>query len=378
MSAQTTFDARPVVEGLIRRAVEARASDVHVEPVAEGYELRYRVDGLLETVDRVPRDMGRGIVLRLMVMGQLLTYKLDIPQEGRVRVEVAGRGGVDLRLAVMPVAHGLRAVVRLPAELVQPRTLEELGLPARVLAGLKGFAGAETGMLLLTGPAGSGKTTTIYALLEYLAATCPGISILSIEDPVERVLKGVTQVEVSAAGPMTYERALMSLLRQDPQILMMGEIRDAATASVAVQAALSGHRLICTLHAGHPGGAIARLIEMGIAPYQLTSSVYAVVTQRLLRRRAGEVYLGRVPVGEIGFVDSHIREAILRRADGEELRNLFGKQPGYDSMRASAEELIRQGITDSAEVVRVLGPSSPAGITSDSEREARNDGGPAR
>jgi general secretion pathway protein E len=355
MSAETTFDARPVVEGLIRRAVEARASDVHVEPVAEGYELRYRVDGLLETVDRVPRDMGRGIVLRLMVMGQLLTYKLDIPQEGRVRVEVGGRAGVDLRLAVMPVAHGLRAVVRLPAELVQPRTLDELGLPARVLAGLKGFARAETGMLLVTGPAGSGKTTTIYALLEYLAATCAGISILSIEDPVERVLKGVTQVEVSAAGPMTYERALMSLLRQDPQILMMGEIRDAATASVAVQAALSGHRLICTLHAGHPGGAIARLIEMGIAPYQLTSSVYAVVTQRLLRRRADGAYLGRVPVGEIGFVDSHIREAILRRADGEDLRNMFGKQPGYDSMRASAEELIRQGITDAAEVVRVLG-----------------------
>ena len=351
-----SFDARPAVETLLQRAVEARASDIHVEPVAEGYELRARVDGLLQTLDRVPEDVGRGIVLRLMVMAELLTYKLDIPQEGRMRLPAAGaQRELDLRLAVMPVAHGLRAVIRLPAELIQPRTLETLGLPDSALQCLHDFARAEAGMLLITGPAGSGKTTTIYALLEHIAAAQRGISIISLEDPVERVLTGVTQIEISPQGAMTYDRALMSVLRQDPQVLMMGEIRDAATASIAVQATLSGHRLICTLHAGHPGGAIARLLEMGIAPYQLTSSLYAVMTQRLLRRRGKDGYFGRIPVAEIGRLDPAARTAILARSDGEQLRNLFGLQPGHVTIRAAAETLVQQGLTDAAEVERVLG-----------------------
>jgi len=344
-------------DGVLVRAMEAGASDVHLEPIAGGYEVKFRVDGVLETVERVPEDVGRSAVLRLMVMAQLLTYRLDIPQEGRVRFGLPGDGGrpVDLRLAVIPVAHGLRAVVRLPAELSQPRVLKELGLPAGCVAGLEGFARSDSGMLLVTGPAGSGKTTTIYALLEYLAAESPGLSIITLEDPIERLLKGITQIEVTPHGQLTYERALKSILRQDPQVLMLGEIRDAGTASLAVQAALSGHRLIATLHAGDPATAISRLLEMGLEPYQITSSIYGVLTQRLVRKRDGEKYRGRVPVAEFGGMSGEIGKAVLGRADANELRKLFDSQPGHVRLSAVADALMAEGVTDEAEIRRVLG-----------------------
>ena len=360
---QAQPDARVLVDELLNAAARRLASDVHVEPTAEGYEVRYRVDGLLETVGRYDRDTGRSIVGRLMVMGHLLTYRLDVPQEGRVSAVLASAGTdapVELRLAVMPTTHGLRAAVRMPAELVQPRALETLGLPASVLEGLRRFAGADAGMLVVTGPAGSGKTTTIYALLEHIARTSPGLSIISLEDPVERDLPGVTQIEVSPFGELTYERSLRSILRQDPQVLALGEIRDAATASLAVQAALSGHRLLCTLHAASPGGAIARLFEMGLEPYQVTSALFGVLNQRLLRRRLGDGdagYRGRVPVAELALMDDPLREAILRRADAQTLRRVIGQQPGYADLRQAAQLLVEQGLTDAAEVGRVLGPA---------------------
>ncbi len=292
-----------------------------------------------------------------MVLAQLLTYRLDIPQEGRIHTVVEGGPDrpLDLRLAIMPVAHGLRAVVRLPADLTEAKSLENLALPTAALEGLKRFARTDAGMLLVTGPAGSGKTTTIYALLEYIAATNPGLSIIALEDPIERLIRGVTQIEVTPHGQMTYDRALQSILRQDPQVLMLGEIRNAATASVAVQAALSGHRLIATLHAGEPATALARLLEMGIEPYQITSTVFGVLTQRLVRRREGEGYRGRVPVGEFGELEAGTRAAVLRRADAEELRTIFKNQAGHLSLRMAAERLVAEGITDLGEVRRVLG-----------------------
>ena len=184
-------------------------------------------------------------------------------------MEVAGEGArpTARRVAVMPTTHGPRAAVRLAGRLDQPRSLEDLGLPAQVLAGIKRYAVSDAGMLIVTGPAGSGKTTTLYALLSYIAGISPGLSMVALEDPVERDVAGVTQIEVKPFGELTYERALRSILRQDPQVLMLGEVRDAATASLAVQAALSGHRLACTLHAGTPAEAIARLLEMGVEPY---------------------------------------------------------------------------------------------------------------
>ena len=354
-------DVPRLVDELLELAVRRCASDVHVEPTAGGCDVRLRTDGVLETVAAHDVASGRAIVTRLMVMSHLLTYRLDVPQEGRCAFASPSAGReIELRISVMPTTHGLRAAVRLPAELVQPRTLDELNLPPRVLEALKRFAAADAGMLIVTGPAGSGKTTTLYALLEHVARTSPGLSIISLEDPVERDLPGVTQIQVSSFGELTYERALRSILRQDPQVLMLGEIRDSATASLALQAALSGHRLVCTMHAATPGGVVARLLEMGCEPYQITSALWGVVAQRLLRRvnenpSDGARYRGRVPVAEVVELDARLRTAILERADAETLARAYREQPGYESLRASASHLISENVSDDAEVVRVLG-----------------------
>ena len=186
------------------------------------------------------------------------------------------------------------------------------------------------------------------------------MSIISLEDPVERDLPGVTQIQVSTFGELTYERALRSILRQDPQVLMLGEIRDSATASLALQAALSGHRLVCTMHAATPGGAIARLLEMGCEPYQITSAVWGVVAQRLLRRVdpemwGGSRYRGRTPVAEFVELDAALRPAILQRADAGTLASAYRQQAGYESLRDNARQLVARSLSDDAEVVRVLG-----------------------
>ena len=356
-------DAISLVNEILEAAIRAAASDVHVEPTAAGTQIKLRVDGLLQTHSEVTADVGRSVVARLMVMAQLLTYRQDIPQEGRLSVAVGEEGNLlELRVSVMPTTHGLRAAVRMPAELIQPRSMEELGLPAGVLRGLKRFAGCDSGMLIVTGPAGSGKTTTIYALLEHIARVSPGLSLVALEDPVERDIPGVTQIEVQPFGQLTYERALRSILRQDPQVLMLGEIRDAATASLAAQAALSGHRLICTLHASSPGGAVARLMEMGLEPYRITSAMYGVLAQRLLRRlnedAAPQRYKGRVPAAEFVPMTALLRAAILTGADASELQQIAAKEEDYHSLRDSADSLVAQHFTDHAEVCRVLGDAA--------------------
>ncbi|HYO08715.1 MAG TPA: ATPase, T2SS/T4P/T4SS family [Tepidisphaeraceae bacterium] len=353
-------DARLLVDQILGEAVSRKASDVHFEPTPAGLEVRFRVDGLLEAVQAHDAQVGRSLVTRLMVMAHLLTYRLDVPQEGRASVALAGAPTpVDVRLSVMPTVHGLRAAVRMPADLVQPHRLEQLNLPAAVVAGLDRFARGDAGMLILTGPAGSGKTTTIYALLQHVAATSPGLSIVALEDPVERQLAGVTQIEVSPFGELTYERTLRSILRQDPQVLMLGEIRDGATASLAVQAALSGHRLVSTLHAATPAGAVQRLIEMGVEPYQVTSALFGIVAQRLLRRKSSAGgYAGRLPAAEFVEMDDPLRQAVLRRADASELRKIYAAQPAYRPMRDAAGDLLSTGLTDADELRRVFGETS--------------------
>ncbi|MBI1370967.1 MAG: type II/IV secretion system protein [Planctomycetes bacterium] len=345
-----TADPKASVESLLDRALARDASDIHLDPQAQAYHIRLRIDGVLSEVERIEPGVARSMVARLMVMAQLLTYRLDIPQEGRLRVGVH-----DLRVSVMPTTHGLRAVVRLPAELTQPRQLEALGLPEAVAAGLMRFAAGDGGMLLLTGPAGAGKTTTIYALLEYITRTQPGVSVLSLEDPVERDLAGVTQIEITPHGPMSYERALRSMLRQDPQVLMIGEIRDSETASAAIGAALSGHRLIATLHAGSPAAAIARLMEMQLKPYQITSALFGVIAQRLVRRRDGAGYRGRVPIAEFAAMDEPLRRAVLEGHDAATMSAMLAERPGYQTLRAAAAAAIEAGLTDRDEVQRVLG-----------------------
>ena len=353
----TTVDARQAVDRVLARAVDRRASDIHLEPTRQGYDLRFRVDGLLETIEQLDTNTGRSYVNRLMVAAKMLTYRLDIPQEGRLSIDLPDtEKELDLRLSVMPTTHALRAVVRLPAELIQPKALDQLGLSDRSMRGLTDFAQADSGMLILCGPAGSGKTTTIYALLQHIVQTDPGLSVIALEDPVERDIPGVTQIEVSPFGELTYEKVLRSLLRQDPQVLALGEVRDAQSASIAVQAALSGHRLITTLHASSPAGAVVRLIEMGIEPYQVASALFGVASMRLVRRVSEQGgYAGRAPLCEFAYADAALREAVIRQADMGTLSGILAKQPGYETLADTSRGLIDQGVTDEAEAQRVLG-----------------------
>lgn len=355
------IDAPRVIDTLIARAVDARASDLHLEPTAEGCEARLRVDGMLAVTDRFSRDAGRMLVQRVMVMAGLLTYRQDVPQEGRLSAPVQSLGrSIELRAAIMPTTQGMRAVLRLPAELVQPRTLEDLALPPQALSLVESYTRADAGMLLFAGPAGSGKTTSVYAMLSRIAANAPGLSIISIEDPVERDIAGVTQIEVAPFGELTYDRVLRSVLRQDPQVLAIGEVRDAPTAAVAVQAALTGHRLVTTLHAGSIGAAIVRLLDMGLEPYQVASSLHGVVATRLVRKlRASPSpasrYQGRVPIAEAAALDDALREAILQRRGAAELDAIIRARRGHASLDAVARSLVDAGITDAPEIARVLG-----------------------
>jgi general secretion pathway protein E len=368
IEAPAIADVRPLVEALLGEALRQRASDIHVEPALDGWEARFRIDGMLQTRRNLEPAVGRAVVSRLMVMARLLTYRLDVPQEGRLSIPADSPDrSVELRLSVMPTIHGLRAAVRMPAEHVQPAVLEDLDLPAGVLKGMADFIAADCGMMILTGPAGSGKTTTIYALLRRIQQADHGLSIVALEDPVERDLPGVTQIEVSPFGSLTYEKALRSILRQDPQVLMLGEIRDAATASLAVQAALSGHRLVTALHAASPAGALARLLEMGIEPYQITSSVFSIVAQRLIRRRSanGDGYHGRAPLAEFVAMDRALKKAVLDRGDADALADAYRGQPGYRTLHDVGQLLLQQGITDEAELARVidLAKQEPANVT---------------
>lgn len=350
--------APDVVSELIANALTCRASDLHLEPVESGYEARYRVDGILNVVAHFSAADGRSVVLRLMVLAKLLTYRPDVPQEGRIPSPTTAAAS-DLRVSIMPTARGPRAAVRLPGDLTAPKTVSDLGLPPETLNGLYGFASASTGMLIVTGPAGSGKTTLLYALLSHLIAISPGTSVVTLEDPVERLIPGITQIEVTPFGELTYERALRSMLRQDPQVLMLGEVRDAATARLAAHAATSGHRMLLTLHAADPATALRRLLDMGLEPHQLTSTVYGIVAVRLLRRTTPSgTYAGRIPVAEWVRMDKSVRDALLSSADASALRNSYQSQPGHVTLRQAAATLVDSNTTNLAEVTRVLGDPS--------------------
>jgi type II secretory ATPase GspE/PulE/Tfp pilus assembly ATPase PilB-like protein len=358
------FHAPEVVDRLLSQALASRASDLHVEPVAAGYEARLRIDGLLTVIGTYSADDGRALVTRLMVLAKLLTYRPDVPQEGRSTWTATGKAGpIELRISVMPTARGPRLAVRIPsASAADLGGLTDLGLPPELVADLRTYLGASSGMLIVTGPAGSGKTTLLYALLRELVLSRGGQSVVSLEDPVERLIDGVTQIEVSPFGELTYERALRSMLRQDPQVLMLGEVRDAPTARLAAQAASSGHRMLLTLHADDAASAIRRLLDMGLEPHQITSTLYAVVTLRLLRRLdpadpAG--YRGRIAVAEWVRLGQPLRDAILRADDADSLRLATRRQDNHQTLHAHALRLVQSGITDLAEVHRVLGTNHP-------------------
>jgi type II secretory ATPase GspE/PulE/Tfp pilus assembly ATPase PilB-like protein len=370
-------DVVALVDNLLEGAMNAGASDIHFEPTGAELVVKYRLDGVLETVEKLPKFLSENIIARLKVLGGLLTYRNDIPQEGRIEITGHNSQGVlDERLAVFPTIHGQRAVVRIFYQHRNLTELQQLGFSEAVYKTLKSVAFKNQGLLLLTGPAGSGKSTTLAAMLRFILRNFPGKSIVTLEDPVEIRVEGVTQVQITPFGEMTFPTALRSLLRQDPQVLMIGEIRDAETAKIAIEAALTGHFLMSTMHSGMPAAGFLRLLEMGIEPYQVTSSVCAILNQRLVRKLCDKCkkknektatfeivgckdclnagYKGRVLISEIVELNSELRKAIAQKTDLEKLETLL-KNQGHTNMLADGKRLIREGVTTVDELNRVCG-----------------------
>jgi len=373
----TPDDVVSIVADLLGKAVKSGASDVHFEPTESELIVKFRLDGVLSPIERLPKSLSDNVIARLKVLGGLLTYRNDIPQEGRILIaDSEEKAVVDQRLAVFPTIHGQRAVVRLIYKNRELTDIDQLGFSEDMSEDLRRIAAKNEGVLLLTGPAGSGKSTTMAAILRSILKRFPGKSVVTLEDPVEIRIDGATQVQISPHGELTYPTALRSLVRQDPQVLMIGEIRDAETAKIAIEAGLTGHLLMSTLHSGTPAGALLRLLEMGIEPYQVTSSITAVLNQRLVRRlcekckkKNGESglfepvgcencfntgYLGRVLIAEMVQLDGQLREAILAKADVDKLEAILSKK-GHSNMLEDGRRLIDKGITTQDELNKVCG-----------------------
>jgi general secretion pathway protein E len=279
--AESEYASRSL-DAVLAAARKAGVSDIHFQPTGEGLELKFRMDGVLTPVVAFPAQGAVNIIARLKVLAGLLTYHTDRPQEGRIRLP---QDDVEMRVCTFPTLHGERAVVRLFGGAERYQHLDDLGLPDDVLGPLRLLLSETSGAILVSGPAGSGKTTTVYACLREIARQGNGArNLVSIEDPIEVAVDGVAQSQVHLPAGLDLANGLRFLMRQDPEVIMVGEIRDRATADTAFQASLSGHLLLSTFHAGSAGETVGRLSDMGIEPYVLRSGLLAIVNQRLLRR----------------------------------------------------------------------------------------------
>jgi general secretion pathway protein E len=378
-----------LVNQMLVRALESRASDVHIEPFENQLKVRFRIDGILHEIESPPRQLKAAVISRLKILAQLNIAERRLPQDGRIKTRLAGKD-VDLRIATVPTLYGESVVIRLLERGQIFTQLDTLGFPPQQLARFDEMILKPHGMILVTGPTGSGKTTTLYGALQKI--NDPGKKIITIEDPVEYQLSGVNQIHVKPQIGLTFANGLRSIVRQDPDVIMVGEIRDAETAEIAVQAALTGHLVFSTLHTNDAAGAISRLLEMGVQDYLLSSSLLGVLAQRLVRRLcpscrrqvpfaglegmarelvgpngaslrmvyeavgcdacSGTGYLGRVGIFELLPVTSEICKVIVQRADAGVIRNLAVQQ-GMRLLRDDGWDKVSQGVTTLAEVLRV-------------------------
>ena len=330
------------VDRLLAELVRRGGSDLHLVPAEDALTVMIRAGGVLRRLPDVPAG-GERIVTRLKVLASLLTYEADRPQEGRLRSE-----GLDARLATCPTVFGEKAVVRRFAGDDAARTLDDLGLPEDLAAGWRSALRSQAGLLLVAGPAGGGKTTTAYASLRaVLADSAVPRSVVSLEDPVEQVIPGVAQTAVAGNTRLTFAGGLRAALRHDPEVLFVGELRDADTITTALTAALTGHLVLSTLHTGDAAESVVRLFDAGVEPFLILSGLRAVLHQRLARTTDG----GRTPVAELlDLSDPAVREAVRRRATAGEIAALVSPDA-----RSRCDALVASGRVSEAERLRLFG-----------------------
>lgn len=380
-----------LVNMMIAEAVRDGASDVHIAPEKDHVIVRYRIDGLLHEVDHYPKNLHSGVVSRIKVVANLDIAETRIPQDGRIRMDLENQI-VDTRISVMPTIHGENIVIRLLNLHNALMSLEELGLPPDRLKQFKDLIGKPYGIILITGPTGSGKTTTLYAVLNQINS--PEKHIVTIEDPVEYQLPLIRQIQVNSGVNLTFATGLRSILRQDPDVIMVGEIRDKETAEIAIQSALTGHLVFSTLHTNNASSAVTRLIEMDIQPFLISSTILAVVAQRLIRNICKDCrvsykatdqelynlhlvsndsskvesqinlyrgqgclnckktgYKGRGGIFELFVPDRDVRKMILSKASSDEIE-LEAVKKGMTTLRQDGLQKIRNGLTTLEEVLK--------------------------
>ncbi|WP_199140255.1 GspE/PulE family protein, partial [Delftia sp. ASV31] len=350
-----TADDAPIIRmlnALLTQAARDGASDIHIEPYERHSSVRFRVDGDLREVVQPNRALHAALISRLKIMADLDIAEKRLPQDGRISLRLGTRA-IDVRVSTLPSAHGERAVLRLLDKSESKLSLEAVGMQGETLRRFTHMTAQPHGIVLVTGPTGSGKTTTLYAALSRMDASRS--NIMTVEDPIEYELAGVGQTQVNAKIDLTFAKALRAILRQDPDVIMIGEIRDFETAQIAIQASLTGHLVLATLHTNDASSAVTRLIDMGVEPFLLSSSLLGVLAQRLVRKidtTEPSGYRGRTGIFEMLVVDDTIRAQIHRQASEAEIRDT-ALASGMRLMRDDGERLVREGITTPEEVLRV-------------------------
>ncbi len=382
-----------LVSLLIEEAYALRASDIHINPKQDGVRVRFRIDGILRNVHVLPKAIHSEVITRIKILAGLPTDEHQAALDGRFRSEVEVVGAVDIRVSIAPTYYGENAILRILSDKSEEFTLESLGFSGANLKKIKEAIGRPYGMILATGPTGSGKTTTLYTLIKML--NVPQVSIITIEDPIEYAIAGIDQIQVNPRTRLTFAQGLRSMLRQDPNIIMVGEIRDSETAGLAVNTALTGHLLLSTLHTNDAATTLPRLLDMKVEPFLIASTVNVAIGQRLVRKVCpsckvrknitalerkslsevipaavlGETatffrgrgceqctqsgYRGRVGIHEVLSVDGPVREAILKKAPARELKQVAIKQ-GMVTLIEDGFQKAKAGITTIEEVLRML------------------------
>jgi general secretion pathway protein E len=350
-----------LVNSLLTDALRTGASDVHLESVPTGLRVRFRLDGVLHEISRMSPQYESSVISRVKIMSGLNIAERHMPQDGRARMRV-GEREIDLRVSTVPTLHGESVVVRILDHAASARDLADLGMPDDVVASFDRLIRRTSGIVLVTGPTGSGKTTTLYGALNRVNR--PDVKILTVEDPVEYQIDGVTQIPVNPKARLTFASALRSMLRHDPDLIMVGEMRDRETSEIAVQAALTGHLVFSTLHTNDAPSGITRLVNMGIEPYLVAATVQGILAQRLVRvtcaRCQGQRcedcahtgYKGRTGIYELLTLSEELRALVVANAPLDDLRSL-ARQQGLRTLHEDGMSKVAAGITTLEEVLRV-------------------------